>query len=256
MTAIVLIPGAGGDSWFWYRVVPLLEAHGFAVLAPDLPASDETATFDDYADVVVRAVEALREASTGSAPDPADASSSDATEASAVDDDLVVVAQSLAGFTAVRVCERLNVRLLIFVNAMIPALGETAGDWWANTGQGAAAAAYAVSEGRDPHAPFDVIETFFHDVPPDVVATAMERGEKPQSDGIFAAPWVATSWPATNVKVITGLRDRLFPLAFMQKLSRERLAIEPAVVDGGHLSALSAPDDLAQLITDFTLDRA
>ena len=28
MSAYVLIPGAGGDAWYWHRVVPLLQAAG------------------------------------------------------------------------------------------------------------------------------------------------------------------------------------------------------------------------------------
>jgi hypothetical protein len=46
---------------------------------------------------------------------------------------LILVAQSLAGFTAL-VCDRRRVDLAVLVNAMVPLPGETAGDWWANTG--------------------------------------------------------------------------------------------------------------------------
>ncbi|WP_188680211.1 alpha/beta fold hydrolase [Subtercola lobariae] len=228
MTTIVLIPGAGGDSWYWHWVIPLLEARGFDVIAPDLPAADESATFDDYADAVVSAIGSRR------------------------DDDLVVVAQSLGGFTGVMVSERLPVRMLIFVSAMIPAFGESAGEWWSSTGQGEATARYAVSGGRDPSAPFDVDEIFFHDVAADVKAATFARGETPQSEGIFSSRWQATRWPAAEVRVIAGRNDRLFPLDFMQKISRDRLGIEPVVIDAGHLSALSAPDALATLIDEFT----
>lgn len=48
--------------------------------------------------------------------------------------DLVLVAQSMAGFTAPLVCERVPVELTILVAAMVPAPGESPGDWWANTG--------------------------------------------------------------------------------------------------------------------------
>src|SRR5262249_41186520 len=47
---------------------------------------------------------------------------------------VVLVAQSLGGLTAPLVCERARVRMLVFVNAMIPVPGEGAGEWWANTG--------------------------------------------------------------------------------------------------------------------------
>ena len=41
MATYVLIPGAGGDAWYWHRVVPELEARGHDVVAVDLPAADE-----------------------------------------------------------------------------------------------------------------------------------------------------------------------------------------------------------------------
>ena len=48
MTSFVLLPGAGSDSWYWHRVIPLLEAAGHEALAVDLrstttrPASTAT----------------------------------------------------------------------------------------------------------------------------------------------------------------------------------------------------------------------
>jgi len=44
--------------------------------------------------------------------------------------DVILVAQSLAGFTAPLACARATVRMIVFVNAMIPKPGETAGAWW------------------------------------------------------------------------------------------------------------------------------
>jgi hypothetical protein len=47
--------------------------------------------------------------------------------------DLIVVAQSLGGFTAPLVCERVPVKLVVLVAPMIPAPGEASADYWANT---------------------------------------------------------------------------------------------------------------------------
>ena len=54
----VLIPGAGGESAYWHRVVPLLRERGHDVVAPDLPADDDAAGLERYTDVVVEAVRA------------------------------------------------------------------------------------------------------------------------------------------------------------------------------------------------------
>ncbi len=115
MATYVLIHGAGSDSWYWHLVVPRLRALGHDVVAPDLPSADESAGFAEYADVV------------------ADANGSRS--------DLIVVGQSLGGFTAPLVCDRRPVDLLVLVAAMVPAPGETAAEWWDNTGQGRASRA-------------------------------------------------------------------------------------------------------------------
>jgi pimeloyl-ACP methyl ester carboxylesterase len=108
MSTYVLIHGAGSDSWYWHRVVPQLRALGHDVVAVDLPCDDDAAGLEEYVDTVVEAVGDRR--------------------------DLILVAQSLGGFTAPLVCERLPVTLLVLVAAMTPRPGESPGEWWANTG--------------------------------------------------------------------------------------------------------------------------
>src|SRR5258708_20375428 len=70
----VLIPGAGGAAWYWHRVVPLLQEAGHEAIAVDLPGDDETAGLPEYTRLVVSAIGDRN--------------------------DVVLVAQSLAGFTA------------------------------------------------------------------------------------------------------------------------------------------------------------
>ena len=118
MATYVLIHGAGSDSWYWHLVRPELQAWGHEVVAPDLPCDDDAAGLSEYVDVVLDSI-------------------GDRT-------DLVVVAQSMAGFTAPLLCDRVPVDMIILVAAMVPLPGESPGDWWANTGQ----AAGHVREGR------------------------------------------------------------------------------------------------------------
>jgi pimeloyl-ACP methyl ester carboxylesterase len=218
----VLIPGAGGDSHYWHLVAPRLRAQGHEVVAPDLPAADEAAGIGEYADTVVGAI-------------------GDRSH-------LVVVAQSMGAFTATLLCDRLDVRELALVAPMIPAPGESPGAWWANTGQGEAQREQDLADGRDPDAPFDVMNLFMHDVPPEVVADLFARGEPRQSDRPFADPWPLTAWPPVPTRLLAARHDRLFPLAFMRRLARERLGLDVDVIDSGHLPALSRPDDLVQWI--------
>lgn len=218
----LLLPGAGGEAWYWHLVVPRLRERGHVVLAPDLPAGDDTAGLSDYADVAAEAVGAHR--------------------------GVTVVAQSMAGFVAPLLCDRVDVAQFVLVAPMIPAPGETGGGWWESSGQVAAQRAQDVREGRDPDAPFDVVTAFFHDVPQEIVDEAFERGESRQSGTPFRETWPLEAWPDVPTAVIAGRRDRLFPLDFMTALSEERLGVTPAVIDSGHLPALSRPAELVDLL--------
>lgn len=205
--AYALIPGAGGSAWYWHRVAPLLPD----TIAIDLPAADDSADLSTYADTVVDAV------AGASAP-------------------LVLVAQSMGAFTAPMVASRLPVASIVLVNPMVPAAGESPGQWWTATGQ-------------DREVPeFDPIEDFFHDVPAAVREEAFRQGEPQQSDTPFGKPWPLERWPDVPTRVIVGADDRLFPLDFQRRVVRSRLGLEVEVMPGGHLMALSQPEELVSRI--------
>jgi pimeloyl-ACP methyl ester carboxylesterase len=223
MTTFLLVPGAGGQAWYWHRLVPELERRGHGAVAVDLPADDETAGLAAYADTVVAA------AGRGSP--------------------LVVVAQSLGGLTAPLVCARLPVDLLVLVNAMVPLPGETGGDWWTVTGQRAARVAYWEREGIDGD-PEDDAVMYFHDVPADVTAAAMQQPFA-QSGRPLADPWPLSAWPDVPTKVVVGRDDRVFPAEFQRRIAAVRLGLTVDEVPGGHLMALARPVELADRLEDY-----
>ena len=170
--------------------------------------------------------------------------------------EVALVAQSMAGLTAPLVCTRRPVRLLVLLNAMIPALGETGREWWTTSGY----EAFRATDGRqrqgadadgDEEGGFDPIEAFFHDVPPDVVAEAMARGEPAQSSRPFEDPWPLPGWPDVPTKVLASTSDRFFPVAFQRRLARERLGLVPDELPGGHLVSLSRPAELADRLVSY-----
>jgi pimeloyl-ACP methyl ester carboxylesterase len=220
MSVFVLIPGAGGSAWYWHRVVPELRARGHEAIAVDLPGPDESAGLPEYADMVV--------AAAGS------------------QDDIVLVAQSMGGFTAPVACMLTPVRLLILVNAMIPLPGETPGDWWGNTGWEPARVAAARAGGYP--AEFDLAAYFLHDVPADVVATG-EGHNFPEADIAFSQPCIIERWPDVPTRVLAGRDDRFFPLEFQRRVARDRLGEDVEELPGGHLVALSRPAELADRLT-------
>jgi pimeloyl-ACP methyl ester carboxylesterase len=223
MSTFVLIPGAGSDAWYWHLVEPELQARGHRTVAVDLPCDDDSAGFAEYADAVVDQVTRAGEA----AADP-----------------MVVVAQSLGGFTAPLLVDRLPVRMIVLVAAMVPAPGESAGDWWANTGQAAAQRAMAVAEGRDPDAAFDPVEVFCHDLAPELIEASLAHVTE-QSGTPFEKPWPLEAWPEVPTQFLLCRHDRFFPPDFQRRVVRERLGIVPDEMDGGHLPALHSPAELA-----------
>jgi pimeloyl-ACP methyl ester carboxylesterase len=222
--AYVLVPGAGGASWYWHRVEAELRGRGHDVVSVDLPADDDNAGFAEYADAVVRAVGRRT--------------------------DLVLVAQSMGAYPALLACRRLPVSLLVLVNAMIPRPGETAGEWWTNTGQPDALRDNDRRDGRPVDAGFDVLTYFLHDLPPEVVAEAGAH-ERAQSDTPFGQPWTLEGWPDVPTRVLIGRDDRFFPADFQRRIARERLDITPDEMPGGHLVALGRPTELADRLEAY-----
>ena len=224
MATYVLIHGAGSDSWYWHRVVPELRARGHDVVAVDLPCDDDAAGLAEYTDTVVDAI-------------------GDRT-------DLVLVAQSMAGFTAPLVCDRVPVNLMVLLAAMVPAPGESPGDWWANTGHAQARREQAAGDGTwtaDDDDPFTV---FLHDLPSEVAAESAHHVRN-QSGTPFEKPWPLAAWPDVPTKFLLCRDDRFFPAEFMRRVVRQRLGITPDEMDGGHLPALGRPEELVDRLEAY-----
>jgi len=215
MATFGLIHGSGSDAWYWHRVIPLLEERGHRAVAMDLPCDDDSADFDDYADTVDRAL---------GPPDPDP-------------DRLVLVAQSLAGFTAPLVCTRRPVGLIVLVAAMVPAPGESAGEWWASTG-------HVFPD------PFDPETVFAHDLPAELRAESALH-QRAQSETPFRTPWPLPAWPGVPTRFLLCRDDRFFPADFQRRVVRERLRITADEIGGGHLPALARPDELVDRLEEF-----
>jgi len=216
VTSFVLIPGAGGSAWYWHRVVPLLREAGHEAIAVDLPGDDETAGLPEYAGLVTSAIGGR--------------------------DNVVLVAQSLGGFTAPLAAARSSVRALVFVNAMIPVPGETPGAWWGNTGWEQARIDAALTGGYSPV--FDLDTYFLHDVPPEVAEAGLSY-QRPEADVVFGSVCDFGEWPAVPLRAVVGTGDRFFPAGFQQKLAADRLGVTADLLPGGHLIALADPAGLA-----------
>lgn len=222
MARFVLIPGAGGSAWTWHLLVRELAGRGHEAIAVDIREDDPALGLEDYAATVLAAVDGRAET--------------------------VLVAHSMGAFTAPMVAERMPPRMLVLVNPMTPVPGETPGEWWEATGQPAAREAAERAAGRDPEMTEDV--TFFHDLPEPLRGAARRESRGPSATP-FGQPCAFTRWPQVPLRVVVGRDDRLFPLAFLQRVVRERLGLEPDVMGGGHLLALSRPAELADRLETY-----
>jgi pimeloyl-ACP methyl ester carboxylesterase len=132
---------------------------------------------------------------------------------------------------------------------MTPTPGETGGEWWDATGLEADQRAYAESIGIQPGMD-DVEALFFHDVPAEVTKVAMQR-DADQSGTPFERPYPISAWPDVPTRFLLARDDRMFPAAFQRRVVRARLGIEPDEMDGGHLTALSRPVELAERLDAY-----
>jgi pimeloyl-ACP methyl ester carboxylesterase len=227
VSTYALIPGGGGDPWEWHRLVPELEARGQPAVAVRLPAEDDRAGWSEYAEAVVDAVGGARE--------------------------VVVIAESLGGFTAPIVCSRRPVTLLVLLNAMIPLPGETGNAWWSNTGSARAQREYLASIGLRAGDADDDALVYYHDLPAELATEARARAWPDQSMTPMEQPWPLGAWPDVPTRVLAGRQDRVFPLDFQRRVACERLAIEVDEIEGGHMVAMSNPRELADRLEAYRL---
>jgi pimeloyl-ACP methyl ester carboxylesterase len=216
MATFLLVPGAGGAGrWYWHLVAEKLESAGHSAIAVDLPASDPSAGLPEYVDILVRAVDGH--------------------------DRVVPVAQSMGAFAAVMACERLAPAALVLLNAMIPAPGEAAGEWWENTGW-------------DGPEEIDLETHFLHDVPAEALAAGADQNQD-EADVAFEQPCEFARWPDVPTTILAGRDDRFFPLDFQRRVARERLGLDVVELPGGHLNALSQPEAVASAVVAASIVR-
>jgi hypothetical protein len=224
VSTFVLVHGAGDVGWYWHLVEAELRARGHQTVAPDLPADDDSARLQDYADAVIETV-----GERG---------------------DLVVVGQSFGAFTAPLVADRLAARALVLVAGMVPSPDEPPKDWWENTGFQRAVDEQARRDGgltgnADPYV------SFYHDVPRSLAEEAMSRERAHPSEAAMEAPWPLGAWPDVPTKFVLCSEDRFFPPDLFRRLVPERLGVTPDEIAASHCVALSRPKELADLLASY-----
>ena len=230
MATFVLVHGAWHGAWCWERLVPELAARGHDSLAVDLPIHDATATFEDYASVVVDAAAHLTE-------------------------DVVVVGHSLGAMTAVLVAARRPALATVLLCGLTPNLnGHPWDDAPAAELPGALDALQLTDDGStywsDTAA---ATRAFFGGCSAEDAAWACAQLRPMNVNGLWASPYPLTAWPETRLAAVCCTDDAVITPEFARVTCKERLGIDAVEIPGDHSPFLADPARLAAVLVDVAL---
>jgi pimeloyl-ACP methyl ester carboxylesterase len=227
VSTFALVHGAWHGAWCWERLTPELEARGHRVVAPDLPCDDPTATFETYAEVVVRALE----------PEG---------------DDVVLVGHSLAGNTIPLVADQRRVSRLVYLCALVPIPG-CSFEEQLNTERDTFIRGYQAGlEGDDQGRSIWIDEelaqsTLFADCDEREAHAAFER-LRPQAIAHYAERFPLAAFPPAPSTYVVCREDRIVNPDWSRRVAAGRLDAELIELPGSHSPFLSRPAALAEVL--------
>lgn len=217
----VLVHGAWHGAWCWERLLPELEALGQDAVAVDLPIEDGTATFEDYAEAVL---------------------------GTRLDDDVVLVGDSLGSMVIPLVAARRPVRAMLFLCGVIP---NFAGSPWDDAPRMEVPGTFdGLAQREDGAAWWSSLEAatnaFYGDCSSEDARWAYERLRPQNSTSLWKRPYPLGHWPAGRRIAICTLDDRAVTPEFSRHVCRNRLGVDPLELPGGHSPFLSRPAVLGE----------
>ena len=227
MTTFALVHGAWHRASSWRPLETALDAQGHRTVAVDLPCDDPAATFETYADAVVRLLEDLSE-------------------------EVVLVGHSLAGNTIPLVADRVPVRHLVFLCAVIAQPGRSFLDQMTAEPDMLlpeySAGVALDDQGRSRWVDEALaIESMYADCWPADAARAVAE-LRPQAGAPYTVPCSLDALPPTERSYILCTEDRLVNPAWSRRAAVERLGVTAIELPGSHSPFLSRPDDLAGVL--------
>jgi len=222
VTTFALVHGAWHGAWCWERLVEPLERRGHRAVAVELPGEDPAAGLDAYADTI-------------------------ATALAGVEDEVVVVAHSLNGLVAPLVAARRPVRALVYLAAFVPVDGQSMNEQFRSSPEPILLfeeRPVADEQGRS-HWPDEAAATraLYPDLAPEDARWAFAR-LRPQAPTTQKEPHPA-GLPSVPAVYIVCSDDTGVNPAWMRRVARERLGVEPVELAAGHFPMITVPDALA-----------
>jgi len=235
MSTYLLVHGSWHGGWCWRKVAPLLEAKGHRVLMPDLPGhgDDKTATatvtLESYTDRICEIASAQ--------PEP-----------------VILVGHSMGGIAITQAAENCQERIgaLVYLCAVLPRNGDSLATWASQDKE-----SMVNPTTMDPRAdgtigfkPEYSREAFYGNCADEDVAFAQSRlGTQP---GAPLGTPVQTSveiWGRIPRYYIECERDRAITLKWQREKQKHSPCQETFSIDTDHSPFLSAPEQLADILS-------
>ena len=237
MATFVLIHGSMHGAWCWRDLEPALAKLGHRSLSVDLPCEDPLAGLDEYARIVLDALEAApRDLADG--------------------EPLVFVGHSLGSRTVPVVADRHPSARMVFLCSVPTPLGPVDPEQFAGmvTPDYAQATFESRPDGTRRIAAEDARELFFHDCDPGLATWAASR-LRWQGDRPLAEPSPLTRWPDRPTRIVIALGDRVARADWLEEEAARWTGGEaPITMPGGHSPMLAQPERLAEILSSTLAD--
>ncbi|MCR9092924.1 MAG: alpha/beta hydrolase [bacterium] len=237
MATFALIHGSMHGAWCWRDLEPALAKLGHRSLSVDLPCEDPLAGLDEYARIVIDALEAAPSERVDGEP-------------------LVFVGHSLGSRTVPVVADRYPSARMVFLCSVPTPLGPVDPERFAGmvTPDYAQATFESRADGTRRIAAEDARELFFHDCDPGIATWAVDR-LRWQGDRPLAEPSPLSRWPERPTQVVLALDDRVArPEWLLDEARRWIGGGAPITMSGGHSPMLARPEALAEILVSTLPD--
>jgi pimeloyl-ACP methyl ester carboxylesterase len=216
---IVLIHGAWADGSCWQEVIPILQKSGYKVVAAQLPL----ANFAEDVSFARRVIEGQKGR-------------------------VVVVGHSYGGAIMTEAAAKnANVKALVFIAAFSPDVGESLQSLQAGFAQ------MPIGDAIVPAAagflyldPAKFHSVMAHDLP-ESQAAVLAATQKPLFGASFVTPVKEVAWKTIPSWVLISTADRAID-PDQQRFGAKRMGAHVTEVNAGHLSMLSKPKEVAEII--------